>query len=343
MMEQRPSSSCMHRLCKSSICYVPLLTLGVLLTTTVFYVGYGLEQCFAPINGVETMPCGNVSKDLIQRDKLVKTLRSPVPMHQLLIDLNESSLKLNSKTDWLQTFPKTYQLYDTAFARSVIDKYYPHLIGLYDSYPEDVQRADLARIALLHHFGGIYSDLDAFPRERAVRLNRTSAGAIQTAYIPVGNGGVLLNHFLIANKGNKFLNYLLNSLPTFNSRWKWIPFPYLRTFLTTGPCAVTAALRNWQSRWEKNGKAIAPYVIRLEYPDCLVKHEGGREWLSIDGIIFNWVGDNFVLFVYLIVSIITFSVLVWLLCRLRARALTGGSSASQFADGQAKLFPTRFV
>ena len=37
---------------------------------------------------------------------------------------------------------------------------YPWFLETYDGYPYPIQRADSIRYFVLHHFGGIYIDLD---------------------------------------------------------------------------------------------------------------------------------------------------------------------------------------
>lgn len=46
-----------------------------------------------------------------------------------------------------------------------VAKYYPESLALFCSYRSGVQRADAGRYLLLHHFGGIYADIDAECRQ----------------------------------------------------------------------------------------------------------------------------------------------------------------------------------
>ncbi len=45
-------------------------------------------------------------------------------------------------------------------AREFIADEYPWFLETFDSYPYPIQRADTIRYFVLHHFGGIYIDLD---------------------------------------------------------------------------------------------------------------------------------------------------------------------------------------
>lgn len=42
-----------------------------------------------------------------------------------------------------------------------VSEHYPEMLNVYCAYPQGVMRADAARYMLLHHFGGVYADLDA--------------------------------------------------------------------------------------------------------------------------------------------------------------------------------------
>lgn len=53
-----------------------------------------------------------------------------------------------------------YRLWTDPELDAFVAKNYPEFIALYREYPMPVQRADLGRYLLLHHFGGVYSDMD---------------------------------------------------------------------------------------------------------------------------------------------------------------------------------------
>lgn len=54
----------------------------------------------------------------------------------------------------------SWRLWTDADLLDLLHTHYPALEPLYLSYPKNVQRADLGRYLLLHHFGGIYADID---------------------------------------------------------------------------------------------------------------------------------------------------------------------------------------
>ncbi|WP_432471599.1 glycosyltransferase [Amphritea sp. HPY] len=62
---------------------------------------------------------------------------------------------------WIENNPQwEYKFWSDDALRNFIKNEFPELIEIYDSYPNAVQRADLARYCLLSHYGGIYADID---------------------------------------------------------------------------------------------------------------------------------------------------------------------------------------
>ena len=62
---------------------------------------------------------------------------------------------------WLRCHPDwECRVYDDSDGRQLVAEHYPQLLALYDSYPANIQRADLFRYLAVHHYGGVYADLD---------------------------------------------------------------------------------------------------------------------------------------------------------------------------------------
>jgi mannosyltransferase OCH1-like enzyme len=53
-----------------------------------------------------------------------------------------------------------YRFYDDVGCRSIVERFLPSYIPVYDSYPTNIQRADSFRIIAVYAFGGFYLDLD---------------------------------------------------------------------------------------------------------------------------------------------------------------------------------------
>jgi mannosyltransferase OCH1-like enzyme len=71
-----------------------------------------------------------------------------------------------AQAEWKRLHPDwAYILWTDAHRRAYIQKYYPEYLELYDSYDYPIQRADMIRYFILYDFGGLYSDLDQYPKK----------------------------------------------------------------------------------------------------------------------------------------------------------------------------------
>ena len=59
-----------------------------------------------------------------------------------------------------------YMLWTDAGSREFIATNYPWFLSAFDGYPYPIQRADAIRYFVLHHYGGIYMDLDVGCQQR---------------------------------------------------------------------------------------------------------------------------------------------------------------------------------
>lgn len=62
---------------------------------------------------------------------------------------------------WQQMHPEwEYRLWTDEDNRAFVAEHYPSFLSTFDAYTYGIQRADAVRYCLLHHFGGVYVDLD---------------------------------------------------------------------------------------------------------------------------------------------------------------------------------------
>src|SRR3990170_5005702 len=59
--------------------------------------------------------------------------------------------------DWQHT------TWDERQVLQLLSEHYPEYLALFQSYKKMIQRIDLSRIFILHHFGGVYVDMDTEP------------------------------------------------------------------------------------------------------------------------------------------------------------------------------------
>lgn len=90
------------------------------------------------------------------------------------------------KEKWMQYFPEpeyTHMLWTDSNARELIAKHYPWFLQIYDEYEHNINRADAARYFILHHYGGIYADLDYEPTTNFYNyLPQNQVGMVESPY-----------------------------------------------------------------------------------------------------------------------------------------------------------------
>ena len=108
---------------------------------------------------------------------------------------------------WLKS-PYTYKFYTDDDLRQVVSDHYPQYLEAYDSFDVFIERVDFARYCILHHYGGIYADIDVellrpFPEEW---LCRTSDKVI-LGYEPpehCGKDKLVCNALMISPPGHPY-------------------------------------------------------------------------------------------------------------------------------------------
>lgn len=122
-----------------------------------------------------------------------------------------------------------------------VAQHYPQLLSTYCAYPSGVQRADAARYMLLHHFGGVYADLDCeclasfdslLTEDRIVLCKEPEPHAqdqIGFRNLPY----LLFNGTIASPPGHPFWSHLLDQLPANKNAQEVLD--------STGPCLLTAA------------------------------------------------------------------------------------------------------
>ncbi|KAJ3568610.1 hypothetical protein NP233_g5605 [Leucocoprinus birnbaumii] len=124
-----------------------------------------------------------------------------------------------------------YMLWTDAGSREFIAEEYPWFLETFDGYKYNIQRADVIRYFVLHHYGGVYIDLDigclrpvdpllAYP----VTLPKT---------IPVG----VSNDLMFSAKGHPFMEQTIHNLVTFDHSWV---LNYPTVMFSTGPMFLSA-------------------------------------------------------------------------------------------------------
>ncbi|ODO05025.1 hypothetical protein I350_05637 [Cryptococcus amylolentus CBS 6273] len=126
-----------------------------------------------------------------------------------------------------------YMLWTDDTSREFIATHYPAHLHMYDAYQYPIQRADSIRYFILHHFGGVYMDLDIGCRRRLDPLLQGDWDVILPLTKPVG----ISNDLMFSAKGSAFMDDTVHGLSAFNHRYLT---NYPTVMFSTGPMFLSA-------------------------------------------------------------------------------------------------------
>jgi Anp1 protein/glycosyl transferase-like sugar-binding protein len=129
-----------------------------------------------------------------------------------------------------------------------IARYYPDFLPMFCTYSNGVQRSDAARYMLLHHFGGVYADIDCecvapfdpiMAEDRIVLCKEPESHARVQADFR-GLPYLLFNGTIASPQGHPFWLHLLSMMPTLADAKDVLD--------ATGPCLLTSAQRSYEDQ-----------------------------------------------------------------------------------------------
>ncbi|KAI0304235.1 nucleotide-diphospho-sugar transferase [Russula brevipes] len=186
-----------------------------------------------------------------------------------------------------------YMLWTDASSREFVAQNYRWFLDTFDSYPYAIQRADAIRYFVLHHYGGIYMDLDIGCLRRLDPL--LIFPVILPRTIPVG----VSNDLMFAEKGHPFMAQTVHNLVTFDHNWN---LNYPTVMFSTGPMFLSA-----QYGIYTNSHPLTPDLpggeVRIlpkslygknakpeEAPHSFFSHFYGSSWHSDDAAFIGFLG-----------------------------------------------------
>lgn len=171
----------------------------------------------------------------------------------------------------------------------LVARNYAWLLPTYRGYTWNIQRADIARLAVLHAEGGIYADLDVYPNHLdAISCLRTLG--YEATFAPTAGTSGISNHFFMAERGSEALEWAMHEADWRAAAAKRILLPYLQVFWSTGPIMVTSALVRYAGMNRGKGHTVA--VLDDKYVREIVRHSTGRSWHGPDGRLLNYLADQ---------------------------------------------------
>ncbi|ORY69293.1 hypothetical protein BCR35DRAFT_308092 [Leucosporidium creatinivorum] len=206
-----------------------------------------------------------------------------------------------------------YKLWSDESSREFIAKEYPWFLTAFDGYPYPIQRADAIRYFVLHHFGGVYMDLDIGCKRNMDPLLYFQV--ILPATIPVG----VSNDLMLSEKGHPFMDLVIHNLVTFNHQYGT---NYPTVMFSTGPMFLSAQY----GLWPKEDIEVGDRQVRIlprrwygknapvtEMEDSYFDHFYGSSWHADDAGFITFLGKFGMGLMYIGFGIVILGVarLVW--------------------------------
>jgi hypothetical protein len=213
-----------------------------------------------------------------------------------------------------------------------IAEHYSWFLPTFRGYTYPIQRADAIRYFVLHHYGGVYLDLDVGCLRRLdpvltypITLPRT---------IPVG----VSNDLMFAAKGHPFMTQTIHALMSFDINYI---INYPTVMFSTGPMFLSVQLSLFASRNPSLASEVRVLSKPLygknakpdEAPHAFFTHHYGSSWHADDAGFITFLGKYGRILMYIGLALLVFG-----LYRL-VRTRTPGSPVRRRGSGYTLLLP----
>lgn len=176
---------------------------------------------------VISVTSGDYNFAISEDNSNVTSYKVPAIIHQVLLGDLEMRPEWKEARSSCQLLHPTwdFQLWHSNEATAFVKEHYPEIYSTYQNYPLEIQRSNVIRYLLLHHYGGIYLDLDIRCRQNLDFLRSTDF------LTPPANPTGINNAFIVSSKSHPFWNHVVDHLIEYNVDWYT---PYLTSMFSTG-------------------------------------------------------------------------------------------------------------
>ncbi|EFP93384.2 uncharacterized protein PGTG_19402 [Puccinia graminis f. sp. tritici CRL 75-36-700-3] len=212
----------------------------------------------------------------------------PPILHHILLGMDRRRMPKTwtaSRNSCLALHPEsanyTHHFWDDKSAEEFMRKHYSFFLRDFLDYRHNIQRADALRYFVLHHFGGIFFDMDLECRRSLGPLRRFAVVNINASPVGVSNG------FMMAQAQHPFLEQLIKNLKYYDR--SWLGVPYFDIMLSTGPMFLsTEHLRFPASQRSTQLRVLGGRQHRLHgsVVTPLFRHLGASSWHQGDAKLF---------------------------------------------------------
>jgi mannosyltransferase OCH1-like enzyme len=175
----------------------------------------------------------------------------PRIIHQIWFDFSDDQSNPEIKDDW-QATPSHWQkhhsgwmyiLWNKTLALEFITRFEPHFLETYLNYEYPIQQCDAIRYCFLKRYGGLYVDLDIYPKEDISPYITAYSEVYLLPETSINMSGRFSNNFMISQPGSDLWDRVISEMITVEP-----PFTFLSmivVFHTTGPHMLTKVVAEW--------------------------------------------------------------------------------------------------
>ncbi|KAM0215317.1 hypothetical protein ACHAPA_004035 [Fusarium lateritium] len=178
-------------------------------------------------------------------------------------------------------------------ARDFISEEYPWFVDTWDTFPFNIQRADAIRYFVLHHYGGIYLDMDTFCNNtiplHQIEGNGAKHHAVFKSTTPTG----VSNDMMITSPNHPAFTKALSRIQLYNDISRPIShiLPHAAVMISAGPLFLTMALKNYLLEQPSLPEKTVQVINATELEPYLTDFEGAS-WHHGDTQTLMFVGDR---------------------------------------------------
>ncbi|KAM0251935.1 hypothetical protein ACHAQJ_007950 [Trichoderma viride] len=248
------------------------------------------EELFTP---TVTLPRNNSSSaSYYSQDQ--NRPKIPRILHQTTANSTIPDKWVQSQRSCRETYSEfEYKLWTDELARDFISSEYSWFLDNWDGYAFPIQRADAIRYFVLHHYGGIYLDMDTFCNE-TIPLEQLEAGpsphyALFKSTLPTG----VTNDFMIATARHPAYAAAVSKLPFFYDITRfWAELqPYANIMMSSGPLFLSLVVKDYLI-----GQPSLPSpTVEVIHPTALSAYITDLEsatWHKADAHALMWLGTR---------------------------------------------------
>ncbi|RSL67406.1 hypothetical protein CEP51_012651 [Fusarium floridanum] len=204
---------------------------------------YSLRDLFSLLRHNKEMFSPHVNVTLQDQEPVHSSRQIPRILHQTCKNETIPEMWAESQQSCLKAYSGfEYKLWTDERAREFLSSEYPWFLETWDTYPFPIQRADAIRYFVLHHYGGIYLDMDTvchkpFPIDQ-IETDRKHNSLFQ-ATKPTG----ITNDIMISSVRHPAFASAISRLPIHHRItrfWAWL-LPYAAIMFSTGPLFISLA------------------------------------------------------------------------------------------------------